>query len=107
MSNVAGAAASSVVGELETATDRTSPPRRSRKMVRFGAERKSWLFCSGVKNMERTRHPCAGGVHAEMVHGETPMGERDRILRDFQAGRIRAAHQRTGADHRLRCPAST
>ena len=91
VSNVTRRGGEFVAGELETATDRITAEAVA-EMVRFGAERKSWLvFCSGVKNAERTRDILrAGGVHAEMVHGETPMGERDRILRDFKAGRIRA-----------------
>ena len=91
VSNVARRGGEFVAGELEAATDRITA-EAVQEIVRFGADRRSWLvFCSGVKNAGKTRDALRiAGINAEMVHGETPSAERDRILRDFKAGRIRA-----------------
>ena len=62
VSNVARRGGEFVAGELETATDRITAEAVA-EMVRFGAERKSWLvFCSGVKNAERTRDILRGMI---------------------------------------------
>jgi DNA repair protein RadD len=57
-----------------------------------GAERKAWLmFCSGVEHAYHMRDEIRSrGIICETVAGETPAAERDRILADFKAGRIRA-----------------
>lgn len=57
-----------------------------------GAERKAWLcFCSGVEHARHMRDEIRGrGFSCETVTGDTPTGERDRILADFKAGKIRA-----------------
>jgi DNA repair protein RadD len=57
-----------------------------------GAERKAWLlFCSGVEHARDIRDEIRGrGISCETVTGETPAAERDRIIADFKAGRIRA-----------------
>jgi DNA repair protein RadD len=91
VSNVARRGGEFVAGELEAATDRITA-EAVQEIVRFGADRRSWLvFCSGVKNAGKARDALRiAGINAEMVHGETPSAERDRILRDFKAGRIRA-----------------
>jgi len=61
------------------------------EIVSMGENRRSWLvFCSGVKHAEHVRDAMrARGVSCEMVTGETPTGERDRILRDFKSGALR------------------
>ncbi len=60
-------------------------------MVSRLTERKSWLvFCTGVDHAHAVAHQLVAlGIHAACVTGETPSGERDRLLRDFKAGRIR------------------
>lgn len=57
-----------------------------------GAPRKAWLcFCSGVDHAFHMRDEIRSrGFSCETVTGETPAGERDRILGDFKAGRLRA-----------------
>lgn len=57
-----------------------------------GAERKAWLcFCSGVEHARHMRDEIRSrGFSCETVTGDTPTGERDRILADFKAGKIRA-----------------
>ena len=61
-------------------------------IARYGMDRKSWLlFCSGVDHaraMADVLHSM--GIVTECVTGETPKAERERILREFKAGSIRA-----------------
>jgi DNA repair protein RadD len=54
--------------------------------------RKSWLvFCAGVEHAEETADQFRElGINAACVTGETPTHDRDRILRAFKAGQIRA-----------------
>lgn len=54
--------------------------------------RLSWLFfCAGVEHSEHVRDVLRErGISAEMVTGETPNGERARILADYKAKRITA-----------------
>ena len=61
------------------------------EMVTLGAGRRFWLaFCTGVDHATHVRDAIrTHGITAEVVTGETPTGERDRIIRDFKAGRIR------------------
>lgn len=90
VSEVARRGGEFVAGALETATDKITAQAVD-ELVRFGEPRRSWLvFCSGVRNAERTRDFVRRhGISCEMVSGETPLGERDRILRQFKAGQIR------------------
>jgi len=66
------------------------------EIVGFGtaasAERKAWLlFCSGVDHAYHMRDEIRSrGFTCETVSGETPTQERDRIIADFKAGKIRA-----------------
>jgi DNA repair protein RadD len=50
-----------------------------------------WLvFCTGVKHAHHVAEEIRSrGVSCETVTGETPSGERDRIIKAFKAGRIR------------------
>jgi len=61
-------------------------------MIRRGADRRSWLiFCTGVDHAENvTACLREKGITAETVTGETDKRERDRIIADFKAGKIRA-----------------
>lgn len=56
------------------------------------AERNAWIvFCVNVAHAEAVRDALAKrGIAAGLVHGGTPAGERDALLADFQAGRLRA-----------------
>jgi len=55
-------------------------------------DRKSWIvFCAGVQHSEDVRDMLREhGITAESVTGNTPSAERDRILKDFKAGKIQA-----------------
>lgn len=75
------------------------------EIMRYGADRKSWLiFCSGVSHAHHIKDVLVSlGITAECVTGDTPTKERDRMLCDFKAGRIRAMANvnclSTGFDH--------
>lgn len=62
------------------------------EMVTLGQNRKSWLaFCASVshaKNVATELH--LHGISCATIFGDTPGDVRDRILRDFKAGKIRA-----------------
>jgi DNA repair protein RadD len=90
VSSVARRGGEFVAGDLESAADKITV-EAVEEMMRFGDARKSWLaFCAGVKHATRTRDIIRSyGISCDMVSGETPSGERDRIIRDFKAGRIR------------------
>jgi DNA repair protein RadD len=62
------------------------------EVVAYGSDRRAWLlFCSGVEHAYHLRDEIRSrGITCETVAGETPALERDRILADFKAGRIRA-----------------
>lgn len=79
-----------VPAALETAADKITA-EAVQEIVQFGENRRSWLvFCSGVKHAMHVRDAIRrANISCEIVSGETPNGERDRILRDFKAGRIR------------------
>ena len=82
-----------VAGELERAVDRTDVNESVvREIVVLGAERKSWLiFCAGVKHATHIAEIVRRyGVSCETIFGDTPSAERDRIVSDFKAGKIRA-----------------
>lgn len=61
------------------------------EMAGYGRDRRAWLaFCAGVAHAQAVRDAVrAQGVTCEMVTGETGKRERDRIVRDFRAGRVR------------------
>ena len=82
-----------IESELQAAVDTSDKNVRVvAEIIKLGSDRRSWLiFCAGV---DHSRHVCealiAQGIIAECVTGETPSNERDRILTDFKAGRIKA-----------------
>lgn len=82
-----------IESELQAAVDTTDKNRKVvAEIVRLADGRQSWLvFCAGV---DHARHVCEAltdeGIVAECVTGETPSNERDRILTEFKAGKIRA-----------------
>lgn len=81
-----------VPGALEVAVDKDWLTRAAvDEMAAYGAGRRSWLaFCAGVAHAEHVRDEVRGrGISCEMVTGETPNGERDRIIRAFKDGHIR------------------
>lgn len=75
------------------------------EIMSLAGDRKSWLiFCTGV---EHSRHITdvllAHNIPAAYVTGDTPKTERERILSEFKAGKIKAvancAVLTTGFDH--------
>jgi DNA repair protein RadD len=82
-----------IEAELQAAVD--TDDKNSRvvaEIIKLGAERKSWLiFCAGVAHANHIKDALNGqGIVAECVTGETPSNERDRMLKEFKAGRIQA-----------------
>jgi len=63
-----------------------------REVIQLASDRKAWLFfCAGVKHAQNVcQELIAQGIAAECVTGKTPKAERDRILADYKAGKIRA-----------------
>lgn len=62
------------------------------EVIARAGERKAWLiFCTGVAHARHIKDALLErGIAAECVTGDTPKGERARMLEDFKAGRIRA-----------------
>lgn len=63
-----------------------------KEIVEKGVDRQAWLiFCCGVKHAYHVSVELEKlGVVAPVVTGDTPDDERDRIIADFDAGRVRA-----------------
>jgi DNA repair protein RadD len=81
-----------VPGALEIAVDKEWITRAAvDEIAQFGADRKAWLaFCTGVSHATNVRDAIrAKGFSCETVTGDTPKGERDRIIQQFRAGQIR------------------
>ena len=97
VSDVARRGGEFVAGSLETATDKITAEAVG-EMVRLGEGRKSWLvFCSGVRNAERTRDFVRqrGVVRVEEIVqelGVSPATARRDLDTLEQAGRIRRVH---------------
>ncbi len=79
--------------ELQQAVNNTDDNERIvDEVIKRAGNRKAWLFfCAGVAHSTAIRDALrARGVSAEVVTGETPKAERERIIRDYKAGRITA-----------------
>lgn len=79
--------------ELQQAVNNTDDNERIvDEVIKRAGNRKAWLFfCAGVAHSIAIRDALrARGVSAETVTGETPKAERERIIRDYKAGRITA-----------------
>jgi DNA repair protein RadD len=61
------------------------------EIVTGGRDCGSWLiFCSGVDHAKNVCQEIRSrDITCEVIHGELPLPERDRILRDFKDGRVR------------------
>ena len=82
-----------IEAELQAAVDTTDKNARVvREIINLSTERKSWLiFCAGVAHANHIKDALTEqGIIAECVTGETPSAERDRMLKEFKAGRIQA-----------------
>jgi DNA repair protein RadD len=62
------------------------------EVISLAGQRKAWLFfCAGVDHAKAVAGVLnARGVPAECVTGDTPKKERERIIADFKAGRLKA-----------------
>lgn len=81
-----------VPGSLEAAARRPSlVVETCRDLVARLADRRSWLvFCSGVMHAQEIADQLrSSGISAACVTGETPDGERARMLADYKAGNLR------------------
>lgn len=79
--------------ELQQAVNNTDDNERIvDEVIARAGNRRAWLFfCAGVAHSTAIRDALrARGVSAEVVTGETPKAERERIIRDYKAGRITA-----------------
>lgn len=95
-----------IESELQAAVDKKeiNGPVADEIIAQAG-DRRSWLiFCVGVDHSYNIRNELLDrGIAAATVTGETPSGERARIIADFKAGRITALTNAnvltTGFDH--------
>jgi DNA repair protein RadD len=81
-----------IAGELERAVDHDAIIAAAcDEIVALGDGRNCWLiFCCGIGHATHVRDALRGrGIACEAVFGETPQGEREQIIADFRAGRIR------------------
>ncbi len=62
------------------------------EIINYGHDRKAWiLFCAGVEHALHMRDEIRSrGITCETITGATPNWERDQIIADFKAGKIRA-----------------
>jgi DNA repair protein RadD len=82
-----------IESELQAAVDTDDNNERVvREVITLAQHRRAWLFfCTGVKHAQHVAEVLRQhGVTAECVTGETPKKERERLLAEFKAGRIRA-----------------
>lgn len=81
-----------IPGQLEAAVNQDQITRAAvSEIVRFGEARRAWLaFCCGVDHALAVRDEIrTHGIVCETVTGETPAGERDRIIGAFRSGQIK------------------
>lgn len=92
VSGVARRGGEFVESALQQAVDRHDVTEGAAdEIVAMGESRRSWLvFCAGVQHAHNVAAALRRrGVSCATVTGDTPTGERDRIIRDFREGRIR------------------
>jgi DNA repair protein RadD len=87
-----------IASELQAACDKDEITRAAvAEIVEWGQDRRSWLaFCAGVEHAyhvaeEIRRH----GVTCETITGDTPKGERRRLLEAYKAGDIQCITNNT------------
>ncbi len=75
------------------------------EVIKLAGERRSWLFfCAGVQHAHNVADALIErGITAATIVGATPKAERERIVADFKAGKIKALTNAnvltTGFDH--------
>lgn len=83
-----------VVQALAQASDKTEIVRAAcAEIVRLAADRQRWLVFAVT--IEHAQHiamelQVAHGIACDVVSAKTPKAERERLIRDFRAGRLRA-----------------
>jgi len=93
--------------QLQISIDKAEITRAAlREVVEHGQDRKSWLiFASGVEHAEHIAEDLRTYFHipAAAVHSKMTDAQRDKVIDDFKAGRIRAIVNQnvltTGFDH--------
>lgn len=95
-----------IASALQKAADKSHITRAAcAEIVKAGADRRSWLvFSTGVHHARHIRDELRSlGISCETVSGETPLGERDRIIAAFKRGELRCLTNdsvlTTGFDH--------
>lgn len=95
-----------IASELAKAVDKDDKTREAlREAVALAGDRWSWLlFCAGVEHSINTARILTElGIPCEAVHSDLSKTERDRILRDWKSGKLRAVANNnvltTGIDH--------
>ena len=95
-----------VESELQAAVDKDELNRSVvREIIARAGNRRSWLvFCAGVKHAQHIAEELREqGIEAACITGETPKTERERLIGEFKAGKIRALTNAnvltTGFDH--------
>ena len=82
-----------IESELQAAVD-TDPQNIAvvDEVIALAGDRKSWLFfCAGVEHSEHIAECLRQrGISAACITGATAKGERERIIDEFKAGRIKA-----------------
>jgi len=92
VSGVGTRAGEFIARDLEAAVDQDAITQGAvDEIVAYGQNRRSWLvFCAGVEHAFHVRDALrARGVSCETIVGDTPGAEREALIRDFKAGRIR------------------
>lgn len=82
-----------IAGQLEAAVDDDETTTAAvDEIVAAGEDCGSWLvFCAGLSHARHVRDEIRKwGISCEMVTGDTPGPERDRLLREFKSGKLRA-----------------
>lgn len=82
-----------IPGQLERAVDKDEITVACvDEIIMHGHDRKTWLiFCAGIDHANHTADEIrARGVSCEVVTGDTPNQERDKILQDLKTGKLRS-----------------
>ena len=82
-----------IADQLEAAAIKDGVVERAcDEIATYLGRRRAWLvYCVGVAHATMVRNALrARGVDCEMVLGETPSDERNRVIEDFRAGRLTA-----------------
>ncbi len=80
-------------GQLQAAVDKDPITKACvDEIIEHGQGRKKWLiFTTGVEHCMHVRDEIRSrGVSCEMVTGDTPTGERNRIVAEFKTGNLRS-----------------